>query len=197
MAANGREQNSSFNLHDIPALQSVAVRDGVVLRPLAADDAGEVLRVLEADSAIRHRVAVASKMHRAEDVFAEIENYSQDPTLIRYSLFEDGRYVGLVSLWNDDGLFGMPPDPHAYGFGYFLDPKARGRGLVTDAIKALMDTATTYLGAERFIAFCEDDNEESIAVLKKLGFLADSETHYDDASGWTARKYTRELQHRA
>ncbi len=187
-------QKFSFNLHEVPVLQSVAVRENVALRPLSPDDAGELLRVLEADPEIRHRVAIASKIHTLDDVLTEVEKYRQDPTTIRYSLFENDRYVGLVSFWNDDGLFGLAPDLHAYGFGYFLAPDARGRGLVTDAVRALMNIAEADLEAERFIAFCEDDNVESTRLLEKLGFLPDTETHHDAASGWTARKYTLELQ---
>ena len=181
------------DLHSAPALQEVAVRESVRLTPLSEDHAEPLLETLSADPSIRDRVAVASKIHTKEDVQKEIERYHNDPALIRYSLFVEQQYAGLVSLWNDDGMFGMPPDPTAFGFGYFLNPDYRGKGLVTDSIKALMEATQKNFKVTQFIAFCEDDNRDSIKLLKKMGFDPEGEVLPDEKSGWIARKYIAKI----
>ncbi|MBP7774759.1 GNAT family N-acetyltransferase [Candidatus Woesebacteria bacterium] len=77
-----------------------------------------------------------------------------------------------------------------YGFGYFLDPKERGQGLINRAIESLINISTKCLVVRQFVAFCEDTNIQSISVLKKLGFEPTSETLAEPSKGWIERKYT-------
>ena len=105
---------------------------------------------------------------------------------------ENDNPVGLVSLWRDVGSpFDAPDNPDDYGFGYFLDPTKRGKGIVTDALKCIMEVAANNLHINKFVAFCEDDNADSIAVLAKLGFQPTDGVLTEQCSGWSERKYTR------
>jgi len=182
----------AINLNEVLTLQDVTVREGTVLRPMQNSDATGVLQILEADPSIRKRVTVASRMHNEEDVKREVAAYQNEGDHIRYIIHENGTCVGLVSLWRDSGFFGQEAKPHAYGFGYFLDPTARGRGLITDSIRTLMNVSQACLRIDTFMAFCEDDNTESIAVLKKLGFMPTENTFSEPAAGWTERLYEKE-----
>ncbi len=184
-----------MNLHEVLALQNLEVRDGITLRPLDASDATRLLEILDADTSIRDRVSVASKMHSPEDVEAQVETYKADEHLIRYAILEDGSPIGLVSLWRDiDNPFAAPDNPDDYGFGYFLDPAKRGKGIVTDAVKRVMDVAASNLNVNQFIAYCEDDNADSIVVLNKLGFQPTDTVLTEQNSGWSERKYMRSPQ---
>src|SRR5690606_35901715 len=114
-------------------LKKIHVRDNVTLRPLEVDDAARMLEILDADPSIRERVSVASRMHSFDDVANQVEAYQGDPHLVRYTLLEDDRPIGLVSFWRDiDNPFDAPDSPNDYGFGYFLDPAERGNGLIPD-----------------------------------------------------------------
>lgn len=176
-----------------PSLQEVPVREGVILRPMQNADAPGILRILEADPSIRDRVTVASRMHNTEDVQREVAAYQSDDSHIRYVIHEDGNCVGLVSLWRDTGFFGQEAKPYAYGFGYFLDPAARGKRLVTDSVQALMNTVQTNFRVESFMAFCEDNNVESIAVLQKLGFAPMEKIFPEPTEGWPERLYEKDV----
>lgn len=190
--ATSLEQAEPANLHEVAALQDVQVREGVSLRPMDASDATRMLEILEADTTIRDRVSVASKMHTPEDVEAQVESYQQDEHLIRYAILEGDNPIGLVSFWRDvDNPFDAPDNPDDYGFGYFLDPAKRGSGIVADAVKTIMDVAAQNIHINQFIAYCEDNNPDSIAVLTKLGFQPTDTVLVEQNSGWTERKYVR------
>lgn len=181
------------DLHDVPALKRVPVRDGVMLRPLAARDANSILQILEEDPEIRKRVWVAAAMHTAQDVEEQVEKGKNDATLLRYVIEEDGKVAGMVTFWRAGDYFGDKAEENDYGFGYFLAPSARGRGLVTDSLRVLMDAAAKELGVTSFIAFCEADNAASGALLKKAGLEPTSESWTEPTNGWVEQKYQRNI----
>lgn len=74
----------------------------------------------------------------------------------------DGEPVGGVSLREIRG-------PHAM-LAYWLLPRARGDGYVTEATSLLVDHAFENLGLHRVFAWTIDDNHPSKAVLRRLGF---------------------------
>jgi RimJ/RimL family protein N-acetyltransferase len=180
-----------LNLHKILGLNEIDIYEGIKLRPLNQSDATRTLEILAADTNIRDKVSVASRLNKPEDVAAEIERYRKDSGLIRYTLLKDNNPIGLVSLWRDDGYFSTLPNPDDYGFGYFLDPHERGKGLVVIAVQSLMKAVIKNLNVRQFIAFCEDNNLESIAVLTKLGFEPTDKTFTEPSNGWIERKYIK------
>lgn len=182
------------NLHTIPAFQEVKINDELKLRPLIQTDAKRILEILDAEPNIREKVKVASLFHKPEDVAKEIEFYHSDTGLIRYVLLKNEKPVGMVSFWRDSGFFGTEPNPNEYGFGYFLDPKERGQGLITRAITTLMQLTKENLKVDNFAAYCEDHNEESIAVIKKLGFTPTDDTYPEPTKGWIERKYIKTIK---
>lgn len=183
-----------LNLHQFSALSEINIDKDIRLRPLARSDAKRILEILEQDKSIRNKVTVASRLHSPKDVNVEIERYQKDPHLIRYTLLKQNKPIGLVSLWRDDGFFGTQPNLNDYGFGYFLDPNERGKGLVTRSLQKLMKTVIDNLHIHQFVAFCADNNHESISVLTKLGFKPTNQTFPEPNYGWIERKYQRQIQ---
>lgn len=66
------------NLHTISALQEINISDGLKLRPLNQSDDVRILEILAADTSIRNRVTVASRLYTAKDITVEIERYRKD-----------------------------------------------------------------------------------------------------------------------
>ncbi len=137
--------NMLVNLHSIPALRKISVHEEIVLRPLQKSDAIRILEILHNDSVICRRVTVASRFHKVKDIENEILHYRQDRGLMRYIILKAGNPIGLISLWRDSGYFGTGLKPNDYGFGYFLDSKERGKGIVTNSIKSIMRTLSKNL----------------------------------------------------
>lgn len=182
-----------LDLHTVSELQKITIRKDVILVPLNRLHASRLLEIIEADKNIRNRVTVASRLFTVKDVEAEINQYLKDPGLIRYIIEEKDNPVGLVSLWRDDGFFG-PINPNDYGFGYFLEPNSRGKGLVSSAIESLINVMKIHLPIRQFVAFCEPDNMDSINVLTKLGFKPTGEIYQEPNTGWKEEKYIRTLE---
>ena len=58
-----------------------------------------------------------------------------------------------------------------FDFGYWLRPSAAGQGYMAEAIRLLTDYALTVWHAQRVEIRCDERNERSIAVAKRLGFV--------------------------
>lgn len=171
----------------------VAVRDNVFLRPVEARDAPELLAILDADPAIRERVGVAARLYSVSDVETLLREESADTDILRYVICEHDKVVGMVNFWRAGDYFDGKADPEDYGFGYFLAPSARGRGLVTDSLRTLMDIAVKSLPVKRFIAFCEQNNDASGIVLQKAGFGKTDVKWRDSEHGWIEQKYIKQI----
>jgi RimJ/RimL family protein N-acetyltransferase len=83
--------------------------------------------------------------------------------------------------------------PEPSDVGYWLAPGARGRGLATLVVAALVDWAEAHLGATEFVLEVEPDNAPSIAVAERNGFRFDGGERHDDVRGRprTLRRYRR------
>ncbi|MCL2451612.1 GNAT family N-acetyltransferase [Candidatus Saccharibacteria bacterium] len=184
-------KTGQVDLNQIPALQNIEVREDISLRPLRKSDAERILEILDADPEIRNRVTIAGKIKSRQDVINEVEKARNDKIMIRYTILSGENPIGLVSFWRDEGYVSGVPQPDDYGFGYFLDPEYRGRGIITAALERLMNVAEQNLTVRQFIAFCEDDNKASLAALQKLSFQSTNEIYPEPRFGWEERKYVR------
>ena len=73
------------------------------------------------------------------------------------------------------GWGGLGIDPHAPNWGpevvYFLHPDYWGQGFASEVVAVSLEHGFGSLGLERIGAFARPENEASIRVLKKAGFL--------------------------
>lgn len=92
--------------------------------------------------------------------------------------YVDGRAEGtrrLFGLWLDGELVGGTLFPRIEGsgtgeIGVFLAAPARGRGIVTSAVTAMIQWAFTERGLRRLEWRCVPANEPSRAIPHRLGF---------------------------
>lgn len=66
---------------------------------------------------------------------------------------------------------GGPDDHGQVEIGYTLLPAARGHGYAIEAVRAMFDWATRVHGVRRFRASVAPDNERSLNLIGKLGFV--------------------------
>lgn len=71
--------------------------------------------------------------------------------------------LGLCGLIKRDALEDVD-------IGFAFLPEYTGKGYALEAAKATMEYAKTELGLKRIVAITTQDNEHSIALLKKIGF---------------------------
>jgi ribosomal-protein-alanine N-acetyltransferase len=127
--------------------------------------------------------------------------WQHDEPRLRYQLAVvlagDSRVIGSCGIRRDDAS-----QPYAE-LGYELAPACWGRGLATEAARALLEFGFQGLELDRISSRCIGDNLASVAVLERLGFRLQSvlrsnqrfkgrswDTHVYELSrsGWDVRR---------
>lgn len=141
--------------------------DGVRLRPWRDSDAA---RIVEACS--DERTAYWLGRLPVPYTRADAEAYLED----RRAVLADGRAVGWAvadpatdELLGSVALFDLVPDRSAE-VGYWTHPDARGRGVMTAAVRAVIGHAFGALGLVRLAAFAAVGNAASRHVIEACGF---------------------------
>lgn len=81
---------------------------------------------------------------------------------------EDGAIIG------DLALFHLDTNSGAAEIGWVVSPAAAGRGLATEAVRALVDTAFSVYGLRRLVARIDPENSRSIALAERLGLRCEA-----------------------
>jgi RimJ/RimL family protein N-acetyltransferase len=169
---------------DIPV-----ITDGVItLRPWTPEDA-DFLWDASADPAIQRYSLSRSRpftLAEAQAQFGEREGYL-------LSADASGRPSGSLAIADavtavplgQCGIDGWSPGAVAQ-IGYWLTPKARGRGIATRAVELLTNWLFT-LGAGRVFLTVVDDNPASMRVAQRAGFRMDGVT--GKQSIWSGRAH--------
>jgi RimJ/RimL family protein N-acetyltransferase len=94
------------------------------------------------------------------------ERPTDAPWLVRPILHADTRQaIGYLNF------HGGPDESGMVEVGYTLLPAARGRGYALEAVRAAFDWATRVHGVRRFRASVAPNNERSLNLIRKLGFV--------------------------
>ena len=79
------------------------------------------------------------------------------------------------------GYFGPPSDEGVVEIGYSVCAEAQGRGFGTELARALVEHVRKYRDSMRVIAHTHDDNQASILVLERSGFVRAEVSDQPDA----------------
>jgi RimJ/RimL family protein N-acetyltransferase len=123
------------------------------LRPLAAGDQAELLRI--------HRTP---EVVRWWDVPAEGFPWDE-PESTRWTIVVDGAVAGMIQVWEE-------PEPkyrHA-SIDLFLDPALHGRGLGTEAVRRVVRHLIDQRGHHRITIDPAAANAAAIRAYEKAGF---------------------------
>jgi ribosomal-protein-alanine N-acetyltransferase len=82
---------------------------------------------------------------------------------------ESGSVVG------DIGFIGPPSNEGSIEIGYSVIPDRRRHGYATEAARAIVDWALQESKVRVVVACCDNDNEPSIRLLERIGFLQTTE----------------------
>jgi [ribosomal protein S5]-alanine N-acetyltransferase len=93
----------------------------------------------------------------------------------------DGRMIGGAGFHGPPGVNAIQ-SADAVEYGYSIYPPWRGRGYATEAARLLMDMAEEWAGISHFVLSVAPDNEPSLAIVRKLGFVRTGE-RMDDEDG--------------
>ena len=126
----------------------------VVLRPLAEGDVG-ALRAIVAQP------AVALWWGEQPSGFP----LTDEPTATRFTILEDGDVAGMIQYSEEH-----EPDYRHASIDLFVDAGRHGRGLGSDAVRALADYLVAERGHHRVTIDPAADNHAAIRAYQKAGF---------------------------
>jgi RimJ/RimL family protein N-acetyltransferase len=115
---------------------------------------------------------------------AEADDLWESGTDFIYSvlLAEDHTVVGEIGLHRRPGDGGIE-------IGYWIDVRHTGRGLGTEAAGALTPVALALPGVTQAEIHCDDANQASAAIPRKLGYRLDRiDDHEPEAPGERGRR---------
>jgi RimJ/RimL family protein N-acetyltransferase len=135
------------------------------LRPFQPDDAASIAQLANDLSVWRNLRDLFPHPYTLEHARVFIEHtLSQSPTPHR-AIVVDGQAVGTLGL-----KLGTDVERVSAELGYWLGAPYRGRGVMTEAIRAFTDEAFDIFSLSRIFALPFAHNVASCRVLEKAGF---------------------------
>lgn len=169
--------------------QELLVDDNIRIRPIVVEDAGRIFEILEADGDIRDHVGLFADCDTLERLQEKLADQIAHGAL-RYAITFDGALAGYIGIHQD-------PDEKRfvqYIISDFLASEFRGQGIMTKALKVLLEKAEQNLQIDRFSAWVEEENLASAQVLERLGF-AHTNIPHTDSRGRQNWDYIRQVAH--
>lgn len=143
----------------------------------------DALAALWGDAAVTR--FIGGKPSTREEAWARLLRYAGHWQLLGYGFWvvadkTSGAFLGEVGLL--DGKRDLdPPFGDAVEVGWVMSPSAQGRGLATEAVRAVLAWADAHLPGRRVVCMIEPDNAASLRVAGKCGFVEYARTVYHDA----------------
>ncbi len=118
----------------------------------------------------------ADTKEKAIDFIERTKLSIKNSELIQWSisLKNDFEMIGSICLWN------FSEDRKTAEIGYDLDPKFHNKGIMNEAIKAVLKFGFNELRFEKIEAFTQQNNEASTKLLRKNKFVLNKDRIDED-----------------
>ena len=155
--------------------------DRLILRSLIMSDAGAIVQLYGDGMVIKFLgLAPLQSFDDALDFIAEIQAKYQAKTSIHWGIVDrqSGQLIGKCCLYNG------PPARRRAEIGYALGSAWWGKGLMREALFALLTFLFEEMGMDTILARVNPDNVRSVRLLRRLAFsLERSHTAEDRIEG--------------
>ncbi|NWK94132.1 GNAT family N-acetyltransferase [Sphingobium lactosutens] len=156
-----------------PILETIRL----ILRPHRVEDYVACRKLWGDADVVRH---IGGLPQDAQAVWFRLLRYGGMWPMLGYGMWvieerDSGAFLGEAGLLSAErGLPELEGVPEA---GWVLGPEAWGRGIATEAMKAILEWADAHLDSPSLRCIIDPDNLASIKVAEKLGFapLIDTE----------------------
>lgn len=140
--------------------------DALGIRPLEAGDAAELYALIEANPDLREWMPWAAEQDLAatERFIDDAERQLADDNGFQAAIEPEEEIIGVVGFHSIDWV------NRNTSIGYWLAASARGRGVMTAAVSALLDHAFYEWELHRIEIHCAPGNQPSRAIPERLGF---------------------------
>jgi ribosomal-protein-alanine N-acetyltransferase len=150
-----------------------------LLRPPTLDDVADMFRVMSDPQVTRYFGALPmTTLAQAQERVEAIEKAFQEQSGVRWVIADraNGQLIGTCGFWR------LIKAHDRAEIGYELAPDWWGRGVMTEAVGAMLQFGFTHMGLHTVEAQIHPANTGSRRVLEKLGFVQEGyfrENFYD------------------
>ncbi len=145
----------------------------LLLRQVRSSDA-EALQLLRSTDSVNQYINRSDTMtlEEAQGFVQRAEEALEENKYLYWTLAEkqnEAKLIGTLCLWNFDKKKEMAE------VGYELYPDFQGKGIMSEALKALLEFAFRQLEVKIVTAWVNPSNGKSIQLLERFGFQLDEE----------------------
>lgn len=145
----------------------------ILIRPVLISDAKDLFRLRSNPEQMKYIPRPVMKtIAEAEKMVADIQKGAIENTLLNWTMVlkENGAFLGVF------GFYRLFLDDFRAEIGYMLDPAYQGKGLMQEALQAIIAFGFTELKLHTIEAVIDPANIASEKILLKLGFI--KEAHF-------------------
>ena len=140
-----------------------------ILRPWCQEDAEALVRHANNPRIAGNLRDAFPHPYSLTDARSWLKAVSTDPSSVVLALEIDGEAAGGIGLTPMSDVYRLNGE-----VGYWLSEKHWGKGIMTEAVAALVEHAFTKTGLMRLFAGVFENNPSSMRVLEKNGFVRES-----------------------
>lgn len=149
-------------------LEKIDIGDRITLRRFKDDDASEIHLVLMRNvdhlTPFMHWMVPNYSLDMARDFISRSNKAAEAKELLGFGIYLNDVFVGSVGFVYFDWKAARTE------IGYWIDRGYEGRGIVSNACKALLDLAFNDLELNRVEIRCSSRNVKSAAIPRRFGF---------------------------
>lgn len=147
----------------------ISAGNGVELRPMSLDHAEALYALIDRNRARLHEwLPWATWSFSMDDLIAFITDRERDNAernSLTTVIFVNGEMCGSI------GLHAIDKQHRNTSIGYWIDIHYEGRGIVTEACRAIVTEGFRNYGLHRIDIQCARGNARSSALARRLGFV--------------------------
>lgn len=158
--------------------------DRLILRAHRSDDAALLRSIYSKPDVARY---LLDDPWSAEEAIEQVRKRSlrtglrSEERALALVIQENGAAVGDVALWHPS------PDDRTAEVGWVLDPTASGRGIASEAVRAVLNVAFAHYGLHRVAAQMDARNEASARLAERVGMVREAHLRQD---WWSKGEWT-------
>jgi ribosomal-protein-alanine N-acetyltransferase len=161
----------SVNLHPFPTIQT----ERLLLRKISKTDAVNLLRLRSDKNVMQY---IGRPIAVTIDDALEIINIVNDQLIKNNGITWAITLRGTRDLIGTIGLWRIIKEHHRAEIGYLLDPKLHGKGLITEAMKPVLEYGFGNMKLHSVEAHVNPNNKASLRLLEKNNFIR--EAHFKE-----------------
>jgi len=165
----------NLNFNPFPVIET----ERLILRHLAIADAADLYPIRTDPIVLRYtNMAVHQSVAETEAYIKLIlANEAKGESIMwAIALKGDPKIIGTICYWN------IEPENDRAEIGYILQPDLHNKGLMGEAVTAVISYGFDAMALQSIVADLHEENEASVRLLKRRGFVQQHTEHSEDAN---------------